>query len=576
LVCVLLRIEPEKTVAELDGTRRAVRSAALLAAVYAVVGKLSLMLGAVGGFATLVWPPTGISLAALLLLGYRVLPGVLVGAFVVNVWAGAPALVAVGIAVGNTAEAVLGAYAMRRLGSFQGLFDRLRHVIVLLVPVATLSTLVSATVGVGSLALAGIVARSEVLLTWRAWWVGDMLGDLVVAPLLLTWATVREPKATPQRWLEMISVVSLVAAASVLVFFRTSTSAGDPFESPYVLYPLFVWAAVRFELRGAATVTALASVIAVWGTARGLGPFPRATLADSLLALQTFMGSAAFTPLVVAGAVADRARAIRVRESFAATVSHDLRNPIGAIQLSTATLAKALPAEGRVQKNWELVRRNVSRMVRLIGDLQDAAALEAGRITMERREEEVPSLVKEAVDTLAPHASAKHQTLVAEDVESINVLVDRQRMLQVLANLLENAVKFTKDGGSIRVRAKRAGHAVHFSVKDSGVGIEPAQLGHVFERYWHERPAAGGGTGLGLFITKGIVEAHGGKVWVESRLGEGSTFHFTLPPIEELPARRPAGHDGRSMAAITGRARASVRPGRGAPRGVQPRGPFPR
>ncbi len=510
---------------------RVVSGALILSTVYVVVAKLGLTLDAVGGFATLVWAPSGLSLAAVLLFGYPIAPGVFCGALVVNLWMGAPVGAAFGIAVGNTLEAILGAYAVRRLGGFQRAFDSLRHVLALLVPAAIASTLVSALVGVTSLATAGIVSVDQFLRTWRTWWVGDMLGVIVLAPLLLSWASVRGIKVTVLRLVEAIALSGLLLVFGVAVFFQTLWA--DAYPSTYLLFPVFIWAALRFGFRGATMATAIALGIAIWGTARGLGPFarPGETLTGRLLALQTFMGCAALTPLVAAGALSDRNRAIQAREQLVATVSHDLKNPLGAIRMSADALSRTLPEVrvNRVERHVQLVVRSVDRMTRFIGALLDASAIDAGRMAMDVHPEGVWALVMDAVDTMRPMTAAKKQSLQVEGNERLQVMCDRTRVLQVLANLIGNAIKFTGEGGRIAVKVEQVRDAVHFSVEDTGKGIDPGQLRHVFERYWHADRAAGGGTGLGLDIAKGIVEAHGGKVWAHSQVGVGSQFHFTLP-----------------------------------------------
>src|SRR5262249_23017611 len=144
-----------------------------------------------GGFATPVWAPTGLSLAALVLFGHRLWPGVALGALLVNFWAGASAGVAVGISAGNTLEAVVGAYALRPVGFDPGL-NRLKDVFALIVFAALLSTVVSATVGVSTLFLGGVLSRAQLLETWRVWWIGDVVGDIVVAPFLMAAPGLRE------------------------------------------------------------------------------------------------------------------------------------------------------------------------------------------------------------------------------------------------------------------------------------------------------------------------------------------------------------------------------------------------
>jgi signal transduction histidine kinase len=510
---------------------------AAVAALYACVAKLGLGLDAVSGFATLVWPPTGLALAALLLGGPRMWPGVFVGAWIANVWTGAPPAVAVGIAMGNTLEAVLGAWAMRRLGDYRGSFDGVRPALALILGAAVASSLVSATIGVGSLALGGIVGSAQqALVTWRAWWLGDALGDLVVAALVLAWATrVDRRRPSAARAIEASVMAALLVLASVAVFFRPG-SAGWPSESPYILFPVFVWAGLRFGLRGATFATALVSALAIGGTVRGFGPFARDDLTSSLLALQAFMGCSAITPLVVGGVTMDLARAVRARETFVTTVSHDLKNPINALLVSGDLLARTLQEEP-VRKHHALLRRSVDRMMHLITDVLDASAIEAGRLSLTPRPEDSRTLVHDALDLLRPLAAAKDLTVRTDRADSIGVSCDRERVLRVLSNVIGNAIKFCPERCTITIDVERLDHSVCFSVRDSGPGIAAADLPHVFDRHWHADASAGGGSGLGLFIAKGIVEAHGGRIWVDSKPGAGSTFCFTLPAVDERPRR---------------------------------------
>ena len=518
----------------LQARSRMVLSVALLALCYTVVGKLSLSLDAVSGFATLVWPPTGLALAAVLVSEGRLTAGVLLGAWLVNVWAGASAITAFGIAVGNTLEAVVAVAILRRVFDVTESITRLRHVIGLILGASVVSTAVSASIGVLSLWLGGVVhSIPQAMETWRAWWVGDVFGDLVVAPFLLVWWPFRKsPRMSRWQVAELLASMVLVGIAARMVFFRHAVVGRSIFESPYVLFPLFAWAALRFELLGASLATGLASLLAIWGTARGLGPFAHARLAIGLLGLQTFMACAAVTPLVIAGAIMDRERALRMHKNLVAAVSHDLRNPLNAILMSGEVLARKVP-EAPVQEHHRLVTRAVGRMTRLVSDLVDAAALEAGALGVETKPEDMRALLEDVLALMHPIAAAKSQSVRAlvSGSEAMLVRCDRDRIQQVLSNVIGNGIKFSPAASTITITVARERDHVLVSVQDSGIGIADDELRHVFDRYWHTRASVGGGSGLGLGIAKGIVEAHGGRMWAESTRGTGSTFFFTLPAV---------------------------------------------
>jgi PAS domain S-box-containing protein len=278
----------------------------LLVVLYVATAKLGLSLHAVGGFATAVWPPTGLALVALVLGGYRVWPGIALGAYLVNVWAGAPVLVAVGMALGNTLEALLGAMFLRCVVRFRPALDRLRDVVGL-VGAAVLSTLMSATVGVTSGWFGGVIATDVYDEAWRTWWLGDMNGDLVVAALLLTWSTRPKTVASSRRLLEGAGLLLAVVSLGLLVF--TTPLATDIVDFSYLIFPVLIWAALRFGPPGASAATAIVSSLAIWGTAHGEGPFVGGTFHENVLALQTFMSIVAGTVLVLAAVVAERKRA---------------------------------------------------------------------------------------------------------------------------------------------------------------------------------------------------------------------------------------------------------------------------
>jgi len=214
-----------------------------------------------------------------------------------------------------------------------------------------------------------------------------------------------------------------------------------------------------------------------------------------------------------------------------AIVSHDLRTPLSAISMGTLLLEDAAQPEESKIHVLEIIKRAASRMERMIKDLQELSRLDAGRtLRVEPRAVELASLLREGCEALHIQARAKEQVVGCELPESpVAVWADPDRIGQVLGNLIGNAIKFTPRGGRIALTGRREGGQVRVAVTDQGPGIPERDLEHVFEPYWQARRTARLGAGLGLKIAKGLVEAHGGRIWAESAPGRGATFSFTLP-----------------------------------------------
>lgn len=225
--------------------------------------------------------------------------------------------------------------------------------------------------------------------------------------------------------------------------------------------------------------------------------------------------------------------AVRERDEVLGIVTHDLRNPLNAVRMGIEILAEAGSQDGdaaRVAAYLEIVSRAVEQMDRLIEDLVDVARMESGGLSLQLRAQPVGRLIYDAIAGFQPAAADKSIDLqVHVDQELPLVRVDPDRLTQVLANLLSNAVKFTETGGRVRISAVREEDGVCITVSDTGRGIAPEDLGHIFDRYWQARSSRRAGAGLGLSIARGIVDAHGGRIWAESRLGQGSDFHIFLP-----------------------------------------------
>lgn len=235
-------------------------------------------------------------------------------------------------------------------------------------------------------------------------------------------------------------------------------------------------------------------------------------------------------------------QAVRVREQILAIVSHDLRTPVGTILMATTVLAQSeQPEEAREEllRTVGRIRRAAERMQRLIEDLLDFASIEAGNLAIKREAQDPGSMIHEALASFEGVAKQMRLRLTARvEPQLPDLYGDRDRILQVLSNLVSNATKVTAEGGNVALRVEARGHDVLFAVSDDGPGISEENQKHLFERYWRSADATYKGTGLGLAIARGIVDAHGGRIWVESELGHGATFLFTIPATGAADATR--------------------------------------
>lgn len=511
----------------------------ILAAVYFWTAKFGLMMDAVSGFATLVWPPAGISLAALLLFGLRLWPGVALGAFLINYSAGAPALAAFGMALGNTLEALAGAYWLQQKIGFRNSMDRLRDVLGLVTMAAVVSTMISATVGVSSLWMSGVVSPASFRSTWMAWWLGDMMGDLIVAPLLLTWNPLPSGGLRRYRVVEAACLAALVVVGGLIIFRDLAMSEPKFYSLPYLVFPLVIWAAVRFGPRATASVTFVISALAIWGMAQGTGPFRSGGLSDSLIYLQSFMGIVAVTAMVLAAAVSERVKSERTMKEYAGelevanadlammidVIAHDLKEPLRSIETFSQMLQEryAKEVDDRGRDYLRRVIRASVRMRQLLTDILSLSRLKQVDLKRERINGIVIAI--KAIERLDARIRESHAVVrLGSQFPDLNV--DKTLGIEAVYNLILNALKFSGEGRppEIEVAAYQGPGGAGIVVKDRGPGVPVELSGRIFKLFERGVGREIEGTGAGLAIVRQVVERHGGKAWVEPREGGGSEF----------------------------------------------------
>jgi signal transduction histidine kinase/integral membrane sensor domain MASE1/CheY-like chemotaxis protein len=297
-----------------------------LAALYFIAGKFGLSLAIIHPSASMVWPPSGLAFAAILLWGYRLWPGVFLGAFLVNITTQGTLLTTVGIAAGNTLESLLGAWLIQQFANGSKVFERARNIFKFVLLAAFLSTTVSATFGVTSLALGGYVPWSGYGAVWLTWWFGDITGVLLAGPVLVIWATQPYPTLKLSRVLEAVGLLLALALTGYFAFMY-QTRPGLEFLA---ILPL-LWAAFRYGQRGAVTAAFLTFAVALTGVLRDTGPFATGDTHQSLLYLQGFTGTIAMAALVLASVVTEHARTeqrLEVQEAVSRILadSADLKN----------------------------------------------------------------------------------------------------------------------------------------------------------------------------------------------------------------------------------------------------------
>jgi signal transduction histidine kinase len=498
---------------------------------------LGLHVHAVNSFASLIWFPSGLSLAFLLIFGPRYWPAITAGAFAANLVNGAPLLAAAGIAIGNTLEPVIGAFLLRRVVSLRFSLDHVNDVLSLIICGALISTLFSAIIGTTSLWLSSTLPSSAYLPTAFAWWAGDAISILLVCPVLLIWRT------RPTRLLSRKSLVELAAFAVALgllisfIFGNVGTHLSDTRLRGYLMFPLFIWSAIRFGQRVTVSALFVFSAAAILSTLGDVGPFTSGSPEQDLLNLQLFMAVLSSTSMILAAAISEHASQARQKDEFISIASHELKTPLTSIKTLTQTMQLMFEKQGDRQSSSYMmhVNRQLDRLTRLVFKMLDMTRIQEGRITLLKEKFTIGTLIREIAEEVVE--TTHHKIAIRGDTKT-RLYADRDRIGRVLTNLLTNAAKYSPKASKIVVKVRKSQNEVTISVKDFGIGISKEDQRRLFDRFFQSSTAAEPNRkkeslGLGLFISKGIVESHGGRIWVSSnraaKINRGSTFSFTLP-----------------------------------------------
>lgn len=499
-----------------------------LFSIYFLTAKLGLEINSVSGFATLIWMPTGISLAAVLMFGFRIWPAIALGAFFANLITGAPIPVAVGISFGNTMEALVAAKILELVG-FRNSLERLFDALALIVVAALFSTTISATIGVISLILGGVITADVFKSTWIAWWTGDVLSNLVIAPFLLSWSF--NSSLTIRKRVESMILISLLIFVGIGIFGGGFGMETTSLPITHIIFPPLILIAIWFSPKETTISTLILSIIAISATVGGSGPFVSDDLSKSLMSLQSFIGISAVTSLLLTSLSSEKRYLEKRKDEFISIASHELRTPLTSIKGYIQLMNQYMKENKKIGVLHSYILRmetEVKRLTQLVDNLLDTSKIQSDKLGLEKESFKLDSLTKEVIANIQKVTSHK---IILKGKTKTQLFADKNRITQVLINLISNAIKFSPDANKIIVHLSQNKNNIEVSVEDFGMGIEEKNINKIFERFYQASSIKqqSSGLGLGLYIASDIVKKHGGKIWVKVKKGKGSIFTFSLP-----------------------------------------------
>lgn len=517
----------------------------LLTLVYAGTAWVSLTFLPPGGSgASLVWPVAAIGLAGLLFWGLNLWPALILGIFLILVSRGYAPPLAAGVALGNTIEALVGAFILMR-ADFHPLMSRLRDTLGLILAAFVASFISAWAIAGSAMIFYSNTFRPELFI---GLWIGHTVSLLSFGPFVIRWGFRPFFTKTWREWLEGVVVFSLIFVLSFLMSWTPHGSVAG-ISLVYVLILPLIWASMRTGPRGISLALFIITAVTLTGIFWGYGPVSKNAV-DALFGIQTYLGTLSLIFLLFTSVTEERKEAVMALEShvdrleidlekmssedaakgeFIAILAHELRNPLSPV-LSGLEILKTR-ADGPDEVH-QMMGAHLNTLARLLDDLLDITRISQKKFTLRREQVTLQQILERSFEMVTPSLSSRNHTFVRTiPQEDIRMDADPVRLAQVFVNLLNNAAKYTPEGGTISLTAERQGSEAVVHIRDNGQGIAQSRLKTIFEPF-----AGKGATGvqpglhIGLSLAKRMVEMHDGTLEAASvGVGEGSEFTVTLP-----------------------------------------------
>jgi len=539
---------------------------ALVGLLYFAGATAGLMYAVVGSTVSLVWPPSGIALVALVAFGYRLAPGIALGAFLANAWTGIPLVVAAGIALGNTLEPVLGALLLLHFAHFRSALNRRRDVLALIALAAILSTTVSALAGTACLALGDVIPDDQYASVALKWWLGDMMGVLVVAPPLFVWLNHPRPTLSPAIALEGLVLLAMLATFSHLIFGSPELAGHSYYPAALAVIPFVIWGALRFDHWGAILVTLVVSIVAILGTTQGTGPFAVDSPVDSLVRWCTFVNVVAVTGLLLAASSAEQRRMQAALKDSLDELEHRVRERTSDLATSNAGLQRQIAERGRLEARLIHVSEEQQKAIGRelhdgLGQHLTSIAFFGATLSQQLQQQALPEaavarriveLLNQAIDMTRAVAHGLYPVALESGglPAALAQLADNTRVLQgmdcsfrkapgvhirdplVAINLyrvaqeaINNALKHSQ-ATHLRIELANRNGFHRLAVSDNGIGFDPARIETA--------------DGLGMHNLRYRASLLGGSLVLERNMQGGTTVAVIYPASRG--EQRDAGH----------------------------------